>query len=68
MSVHTPTPSRGTGGAGHRLPWWALALPVLAFAVLMLGIAGPARAETTATGGEPVVRVAIEYLRALLTR
>ncbi|MFF8788442.1 hypothetical protein [Streptomyces sp. NPDC015125] len=28
-----------------RLPWWALALPVISFAALLILVAGPARAS-----------------------
>ncbi|MGW2837658.1 hypothetical protein ACWCWD_07635 [Streptomyces sp. NPDC001493] len=41
-----PRPARGpAAGAPVRLPWWALALPVLAFAVLLLMITDPEQAH-----------------------
>ncbi|MEU5718259.1 hypothetical protein AB0G71_21185 [Streptomyces sp. NPDC020403] len=36
-----------------RLPWWAVALPALAFAALLLLISGPGRAQ--AASGDPAV-------------
>lgn len=45
---------RGTGKATAqtRLPWWAVALPVTAFAVLLALLSGgAAQASTTASGG-----------------
>ncbi|KUJ68911.1 hypothetical protein ACZ90_16120 [Streptomyces albus subsp. albus] len=44
----TVTPAHS--GVDCRLPWWAVALPVLAFAALLLLIAGPAEAHP-AQGG-----------------
>ncbi|MER7048733.1 MULTISPECIES: hypothetical protein [Streptomyces] len=66
MSAHTPISSRARDGAGVRLPWWALALPVLAFVLLLVLIADPAQAQT-AGGGQPGLRVVLEYLQHLLT-
>ncbi|MDX3238108.1 hypothetical protein PV392_20960 [Streptomyces sp. ME03-5709C] len=43
------------GGTPTRLPWWALALPVLAFAALLALVAGPGAAEASAV--EPVGRL-----------
>ncbi|MEU1124211.1 hypothetical protein ABZ371_11740 [Streptomyces sp. NPDC005899] len=36
-----------------RLPWWAVVLPALAFAALLLLIAGPGQAQAAA--GDPAV-------------
>ncbi|MEU1620584.1 hypothetical protein ACFZAU_39005 [Streptomyces sp. NPDC008238] len=44
-----PAAGRGTQ---TRLPWWALALPALAFAALLALVAGPGAAEASAA--EPV--------------
>ncbi|MGV9561827.1 hypothetical protein [Streptomyces sp. NPDC003480] len=41
-----------TGGIGMRLPWWALALPTLAFVVLLALILNPADARA---GGDPAL-------------
>lgn len=36
-----------------RLPWWAVALPAVAFAALLLMIVGPGRAH--AASGDPAI-------------
>ncbi|MET9950708.1 hypothetical protein ABZ135_04060 [Streptomyces sp. NPDC006339] len=56
-----PTPS---AGVDTRLPWWALALPVLAFVALFLLITGPGEAHATA--GDPGVGGFLERLRQTL--
>ncbi|GAA2236455.1 hypothetical protein GCM10010232_24030 [Streptomyces amakusaensis] len=68
MAVHPPTPARAEGraGAGIRLPWWALTLPVLAFAALLVLISDPAQAREA--GAEPAIGVFLEYLTLLLLR
>ncbi|WP_329188609.1 hypothetical protein [Actinacidiphila glaucinigra] len=40
------------GGTQTRLPWWALALPALAFAALLALVVGPGATEASAA--EPV--------------
>ncbi|MER6914969.1 hypothetical protein ABT354_25110 [Streptomyces sp. NPDC000594] len=62
----TPTTSAAVGGGMARLPWWSLALPVVAFACLLGLLAEPARAGTSPEGS--AVRFVVEYLHALLTR
>ncbi|MFE6661948.1 hypothetical protein ACFVFH_00085 [Streptomyces sp. NPDC057697] len=64
--THTPTTHAATGRVEVRLPWWAVALPALAFAVLLLLImgSGEAHAETTA----PAVNRLLERIAALVTR
>ncbi|NYV76921.1 hypothetical protein [Streptomyces sp. UH6] len=59
-----PAPATGDGsapGAGSgpdaRLPWWGLALPVLAFVALLLLVADPA-AGAAPGGGELLTRLA----------
>jgi hypothetical protein len=49
-----------------RLPWWALALPTLAFVVLLALILNPSDAQ--AASGDPVVTHFLERLQQLLTR
>ncbi|MEU3462511.1 hypothetical protein ABZ721_21555 [Streptomyces sp. NPDC006733] len=64
MQAHT-RPSRqpvgrGAGGVQTRLPWWAVALPALAFAALLMLIAGPGQTDTGAahSAGDVIARVA----------
>ncbi|MFI6289793.1 hypothetical protein ACIBCM_34535 [Streptomyces sp. NPDC051018] len=74
MSAHTPTPSPARDRADSRLPWWALALPLLAFAVLLWGslpgdaLAAGEEAGIPSGGAEPVAGRILEYLHHLLTR
>ncbi|MGW8061390.1 hypothetical protein ACVV2G_03690 [Streptomyces ziwulingensis] len=66
MAVPTHTrPPRG--GVDIRLPWWALALPVLAFVVLLSLILNPVDAHAAAAG-EPVTAHLLERLRELTAR
>ncbi|TXS51140.1 hypothetical protein [Streptomyces sp. t39] len=65
--THTPSHSPAQGVGGARLPWWALALPVLAFAALLTLIAGPAEAHA-AGGSPPAAGQVIERIHALLMR
>ncbi|MEU3349478.1 hypothetical protein ABZ723_31690 [Streptomyces sp. NPDC006700] len=67
MSARTHTrPHPATTGAGvdSRLPWWALALPVLAFVALLLLISNPADAQ--AAGGAPAIAQLLRHARELL--
>ncbi|WP_282698121.1 hypothetical protein [Streptomyces sp. CC208A] len=52
MTALTRTGDRTTPAVGvdTRLPWWALALPVAAFTVLLLLVTGPG--EAAAAGGD----------------
>ncbi|WP_175408730.1 hypothetical protein [Streptomyces sp. TRM64462] len=75
MPARTTPTTRTAGTAGTaratgvdvRLPWWALALPVAAFAALFVLLAGPADAAR-ATGGEPAVGRVLEQIQHTLTR
>lgn len=51
---------RGAGGIQTRLPWWAVALPALAFAALLMLIAGPGQTDTGAAepAGHVIARIA----------
>ncbi|MFI9805533.1 hypothetical protein ACIHEJ_14380 [Streptomyces sp. NPDC052301] len=64
------TPSRPhpatTGGVDIRLPWWALALPALAFIALLLLILNPSDAH--AASGDPAIGHLFERVQQLLTR
>ncbi|NGO47102.1 hypothetical protein [Streptomyces ureilyticus] len=63
MSARTHTrPSSATrGGVEVRLPWWALALPALAFVALLLLILNPADAH--AASSDPAVGELIERIQ-----
>ncbi|MER7476799.1 hypothetical protein ABTX60_03915 [Streptomyces sp. NPDC126510] len=64
--THTrPHPATRAGAAG-RLPWWALALPVLAFAALLALILNPSDAHAAA--GEPVISHLFERIQQLTAR
>ncbi|WP_030684234.1 hypothetical protein [Streptomyces sp. NRRL B-1347] len=47
-----------------QLPWWAIALPAIAFAALLLLILNPVDAH--AASGEPVVTHLFERVKAVL--
>lgn len=49
-----------------RLPWWAIALPALAFAVLLLLITAPGQAH--ADTGEATVTHVLERIQQSLPR
>ncbi|MEN8656274.1 hypothetical protein ABCR94_38315 [Streptomyces sp. 21So2-11] len=53
-------------GVDVRLPWWAIALPAIAFAVLLVLIAGPGEAQ--AAGGDPAVTHLMERIQQSLSR
>ncbi|MGW2490827.1 hypothetical protein ACWCV9_26915 [Streptomyces sp. NPDC001606] len=55
-----------TGGVDIRLPWWALALPALAFIALLLLILNPADAHAATDG--PAITQFVERARQLLAR
>ncbi|GGX78581.1 hypothetical protein [Streptomyces minutiscleroticus] len=55
-----------TGGAETRLRWWALALPALAFAVLLLLMAHPA--DAPAAGAEPALAHFLERVQQAMAR
>ncbi len=64
--LHTRPPQATRGGVEIRLPWWALALPVLAFVTLLLLILNPADAQAAA--GQPATADLLERLRGLIAR
>ncbi|WP_181805997.1 hypothetical protein [Streptomyces shenzhenensis] len=59
---HPATP----GSVDIRLPWWALALPALAFVALLTLILNPADAH--AATGDPAVTHLFERVQQLVTR
>ncbi|MFK4150122.1 hypothetical protein [Streptomyces sp. NPDC004065] len=54
------------GGVDIRLPWWALALPALAFVTLLVLILNPSNAH--AAGSEPALTQLLQHIRMLLAR
>ncbi|WEO98256.1 hypothetical protein A6P39_031805 [Streptomyces sp. FXJ1.172] len=54
------------GGVDIRLPWWALALPALAFVALLLLILNPSDAH--AASGDPAITQVFERAQQLLAR
>ena len=71
MSARTHTrPHPATPGGGvvdARLPWWALALPTLAFATLLLLILNPADAQAAASADPAITHVLERIQQALPT-
>ncbi|GAA2462230.1 hypothetical protein [Streptomyces macrosporus] len=67
MTAHAPTRTdhrRAAGGVDARLPWWAVTLPVIAFAVLLALTVGGGEAGA-AEPPRDLVRL-LELLRSLL--
>lgn len=63
--THTPPHPATRGRVDIRLPWWALALPTLAFITLLALILNPSDAHAAA--GEPAITQFIERVRQLFT-
>ncbi|MFI2639436.1 hypothetical protein [Streptomyces sp. NPDC018610] len=55
-----------TGGVDIRLPWWALALPALAFVALLALILNPSNAHAAAA--DPTMTQLLQRAQELLTR
>ena len=68
MSARTPTrpATPADGGMDVRLPWWAVALPALAFVALLLLLAGPSDAQ--AASGSGALSQFLELVRQVLGR
>ncbi|MFF2326213.1 MULTISPECIES: hypothetical protein [unclassified Streptomyces] len=64
--THTRSPHTATGGVEARLPWWAVALPTIAFAVLLLLIMGSGDAH--AATETPAVGRLLQRITDLITR
>ncbi|MFF6807991.1 hypothetical protein [Streptomyces sp. NPDC012616] len=68
--MSAPTDSRprpaASGGVGNLLPWWALALPTLAFITLLVLILNPVDAH--AAGGDPAITHLVERVQQLIAR
>ena len=64
--THTPPHPASTGRADIRLPWWALALPTLAFITLLTLILNPSDAQAATT--EPAISRLFERVQQLIMR
>ncbi|MGW1555862.1 hypothetical protein ACWCQ1_05010 [Streptomyces sp. NPDC002144] len=63
--THTRPLPASTGGIDIRLPWWALALPALAFVVLLALMLNPSDAQAA---GDPVITHLFERVQQLMAR
>ncbi|MFD4633009.1 hypothetical protein ACFVYR_31340 [Streptomyces sp. NPDC058284] len=63
---HTRRDPAESGSVEIQLPWWAIALPAVAFAALLLLILNPVDAHATA--GEPIITHLLERIQALVLR
>ncbi|MFF8196604.1 hypothetical protein ACF05L_38390 [Streptomyces bobili] len=64
--THTRPHPAASGGVGTRLPWWALALPTLAFVALLVLILNPSDAQ--AASGDPAITHLVDRARQLVAR
>ncbi|WP_186779971.1 hypothetical protein [Streptomyces salinarius] len=64
--IQTRSPQATRGGVDIRLPWWAVALPVLAFVALLLLILNPADAHAAAE--QPAIAQLLEQVEQLTAR
>lgn len=64
--THTRPDPAPRDDAATRLPWWALALPALAFVALLSLLLNPAEAH--AAGGEPAIARLVEHAQQLMNR
>ncbi|MCM2414926.1 MULTISPECIES: hypothetical protein [unclassified Streptomyces] len=64
--THTRSTRPDAGTVEIRLPWWAVALPAVAFGALLLLITAPGQAH--AATGDPAVGQLLERITDLLTR
>ncbi|MEU1473207.1 hypothetical protein ABZ434_33965 [Streptomyces sp. NPDC005761] len=62
--THTRSTRPDAAGIEVRLPWWAVALPAVAFGALLLLIAGPGQAH--AATGDPAVGRLLQRIVELL--
>ncbi|MFF7750240.1 hypothetical protein ACFZCP_13420 [Streptomyces sp. NPDC007971] len=64
--THTRLHPATTGSVDVRLPWWALALPALAFITLLALILNPSDAH--AASSDPAITHLLERVQELLAR
>ncbi|MET8245570.1 hypothetical protein ABZV31_14850 [Streptomyces sp. NPDC005202] len=64
--THTRPHPATTGGVDIRLPWWALALPALAFVTLLVLILNPSDAHPAT--GDPAITQLFQRAQELLAR
>ncbi|MFG3156478.1 hypothetical protein ACGF7W_31070 [Streptomyces sp. NPDC048219] len=64
--TYTRTHPAARGRVEMRLPWWALALPALAFVTLLLLMLNSSQAH--AAGGEPAIAHLLERVQHLTAR
>ncbi|WP_055700726.1 MULTISPECIES: hypothetical protein [Streptomyces] len=62
--THTRRDPADSGSVEIQLPWWAVALPAIAFAALLLLILNPVDAH--AATSEPVVTNLLERIRTMV--
>ncbi|MFF2408375.1 hypothetical protein [Streptomyces sp. NPDC058092] len=63
--THTRSTHPATGSVEVRLPWWAVALPAIAFAALLLMIVGSGDAH--AATADPALGRLLERIVVLMT-
>jgi hypothetical protein len=64
--THTRPHPATTGGVDIRLPWWALALPALAFIVLLVMMLNPTDAQAAAS--DPMITHLFERAQQFIGR
>jgi hypothetical protein len=64
--THPRSHPAAPGGGGILLPWWALALPTLAFITLLVLILNPVDAH--AAGGDPAITHLVERVQQFIGR
>ncbi|MFI6062740.1 hypothetical protein [Streptomyces sp. NPDC051286] len=64
--TYNRSPRPASAGVEVRLPWWAIALPSVAFAVLLLMMVGSGQAH--AATGDPAIGQLVQRIVDLLAR
>ncbi|MCJ1680352.1 hypothetical protein MTF65_24015 [Streptomyces sp. APSN-46.1] len=65
LSTAVPSRRPAAAGANARLHWWALALPALAFGLLLLLLAGSAEAHAASGEAPALLQVTEQLLRVV---